>query len=44
MYDRATMRVTVQLSRMKIYALSTLLLHQYYVPQVGPYYAMDRKK
>ena len=42
-YNPATMRVTVQLSRMKIYALSTLLLHQFYVPQVGPYYAMDVK-
>ncbi|MCX6019823.1 MAG: hypothetical protein NTZ50_15210, partial [Chloroflexi bacterium] len=42
-YNPATMRVTVQLSRMKIYALSTLLLHQYYVPQVGPYFAQDLK-
>ena len=42
-YDPATMRVTVHLSRMKTYALSTLLLYQHYVPQVGPYYAMDMK-
>ena len=32
-YDPATMRLTVQLSRMKTYALSTLLLYQLYVPQ-----------
>ncbi|MCX6016943.1 MAG: cadherin-like beta sandwich domain-containing protein, partial [Chloroflexi bacterium] len=34
-YDPATMRLTVQLSRMKTYALSTLLLYQLYVPQAG---------
>ena len=42
-YNPATMRVTVRLSRMETYALSTLVLHNYYVPQVGPYYAQDVK-
>ncbi len=38
-YDPATMRVTVRLSRMETYALSTLILRNYYFPRIGPTYA-----
>jgi hypothetical protein len=37
-YDPATMRVTVHLSRMETYALSTLILRNYYFPWIGPTY------
>ena len=43
-YSAGSGVITVAVKPMALYALSTLAMHQYYVPQVGPYYAIDAKK